>query len=272
MSLAAQNIDVRLGGRAILSEVSVAFERGTFVGLIGPNGAGKTTLLRALVGLLAPTRGTVRLDDRDLAKITRDERARRIAALFQGAGIGWPMTVAEIVGLGRLPHRGRFAASGGYDDAAMAQAMARTGVAHLADRTEPTLSAGERMCALLARALAVEAEWLLADEPITALDPGHQLDAMALLRSVAKGGTGVVAVLHDLGLAARFCDRVVVVSEGAVAADGRPDAALTDGLLASVFGITVRRGAHPDGTRYILPWHRSGHTLEKTDGAISHRP
>lgn len=262
MSLSAHGLGIRLGGRDILRDVTLDLERGAFVGLVGPNGAGKTTLLRALAGLLAPSRGSVALDGRPISAITRDERARRIAAFFQGAEAGWPMTAAEVVRLGRLPHRGR---RDGGDDLAVARAMARTDVAHLADRRQPTLSAGERMRVLLARALAVEAEWLLADEPITALDPGHQLDAMALLRGVARDGTGVVAVLHDLGLAARFCDRVVVIGEGMVAADGRPETALTDGLLASVFGITVRRGEHPDGTRYILPWHRS---KEETDGAI----
>lgn len=148
-------------GRAILSGVSLDPERGAFVGPIGPNGAGKTTLPRALAGLLPPTGGTVRLDGRVMDATTCDERPRRIAALFQGAGIGWP--------------------------------MATTGVAPLAHRTEPTLSSGERRRVPLARALAVEAEWLLADEPITALDPGHQLDAMALLRSAARSGAGVVS-------------------------------------------------------------------------------
>ncbi len=113
----------------------------------------------------------------------REERARRIAALFQGAGVGWPMTVREIVALGRLPHRRAFASLAEADEIAVARAMARTDIAHLADRPEPTLSSGERMRALLARALAVEAPWLLVDEPVTALDPAHQLDAMALLRA-----------------------------------------------------------------------------------------
>lgn len=256
MSLAAEGLSVRLGGRLVLDDVSLALAPGAFTGLVGPNGAGKTTLLRALAGLVTPASGGVLLDGRPLAEISRDARARRLAALFQGEGVGWPMRVEEIVALGRLPHRRAFADLSETDRASIGRAMALTGIVQLRQRTEPTLSSGERMRVLLARALAVEADWLLADEPITALDPAHQLDAMAMLRSVAHGGTGVVAVLHDLTLAARFCDRLVVLHEGRIAADSRPDAALSDDLLADVFGIGAARGRHADGTPYILPWTR----------------
>ena len=256
MRLTAEDLGVRIGDRAILEGVSLAIGAGEFVGLVGPNGAGKTTLLRSLAGLAPPAPGRVGLDARPLASITRDERARRIAALFQGGGIGWPMRVSEVVALGRLPHRRAFAGPDEADRAAVARAMALADVAHLRDRTEPTLSAGERMRVLLARALAVEAEWLLADEPVTALDPGHQLDAMQLLRAISRTGTGVVAVLHDLTLAARYCDRLVVLCDGRVRADDRPERALTDALLRSVFGVVVQRGVHPDGIPYILPWSR----------------
>ncbi|MFD6321139.1 MULTISPECIES: ABC transporter ATP-binding protein [Methylorubrum] len=268
MSLALHEVRVTLGGRTILSDIHLTLERGRLIGLVGPNGAGKTSLLRVLAALVAPARGRVTLDGRALADLHRDERARRIAALFQGAGVGWPMTVREVVALGRLPHRHAFAGLSDADQAAVARAMARTDVGHLAGRTEPTLSSGERMRALLARALAVEAEWLLADEPVTALDPAHQLDAMAMLRAASRDGAGVVAVLHDLALAARFCDRIVVLSGGRLVADGQPEEALTDSLLARVFGVTAERGAAADGTRYILPWARSGATKEKSDGVI----
>ncbi|MFD0933618.1 ATP-binding cassette domain-containing protein, partial [Methylobacterium trifolii] len=127
---------------------------------------------------------------------------------------------------------------------------------HLRGRRDTALSAGERMRVLLARALAVEAEILLADEPITALDPGQALDAMALLRRLARGGTGVVVVLHDLTLAARFCDRIVVLDRGCVAAEGAPAVALTDAVLRDVFDIEVVRG-HADGDAYLVPWVRS---------------
>ncbi|MBP27828.1 ABC transporter ATP-binding protein [Methylobacterium sp.] len=267
MSLGLNDALVKLDSRTILSNIDLALEPGRFVGLVGPNGAGKTTLLRVLAGLVTPNQGRVTLEGRPLAGMGRDERARCIAALFQGAGVGWPMRVREIVALGRLPHRRAFASPSEADEGAMTQAMVRTDILHLADRAEPTLSSGERMRVLLARALAVEAPWLLVDEPITALDPAHQLDAMALLRSIARDGTGVVAVLHDLTLAARFCDRIVVLAAGRLVADGPPEAALTDTLLAGVFGVTAERGRAASGAHYILPWARSGATTEERDGA-----
>lgn len=266
MSLDLNDVRVTLDGRTILTDIDLALERGRFVGLVGPNGAGKTTLLRVLTALVAPSQGRVTLEGQALSGMSREVRARRIAALFQGAGVGWPITVRQIVALGRLPHRRAFAGFSEADEAAVARAMARTDVGHLAGRTEPTLSSGERMRALLARALAVEAEWLLVDEPITALDPAHQLDAMALLRAASRDGTGVVAVLHDLAFAARFCDRIVVLSGGRLVADASPEEALTDTLLARVFGVTAERGEAADGTRYILPWARSQSTKEECDG------
>jgi len=207
-----------------------------------------------------------------LKGFSRDARAKRIAVLFQGAGAGWPMQVRDLVALGRLPHRRAFGGLDSTDHAAINRAMTRTDVARFAERIEPTLSSGERMRVLLERALAVEAESLLADEPITALDPVHQLDAMTLLRSVALAGTSVVAVLHDLTLAARFCDRIVVLGAGRLVADGRPDVVLTDRLLADAFGVTACRGAGPDGTAYILPWNRSGPHPEDIDAAFPHQP
>ncbi|WP_298961869.1 ABC transporter ATP-binding protein [uncultured Methylobacterium sp.] len=262
MRLSADRLGIRLQDRQILDGVSLAVGAGEFVGLVGPNGAGKTTLLRALAGLVPPASGDVRLDGRPLSSVSRDERARRLAVLFQSAGIGWPMQVSEVVALGRLPHRRAFAPASEVDHAAVERAMARTDVTHLRERAEPSLSWGERMRVLLARALAVEAEILLADEPITALDPAHQLDAMGLLHAISRAGTGVVAVLHDLTLAARFCDRLVVLSGGRVVADAAPGHALTDTLLQTAFGITVLRGTHADGSSYILPWHRSGPSRE----------
>ena len=134
--------------------------------------------------------------------------------------------------------------------------------------TEPSLSSGKRMRALLARVLAVEAPWLLVDEPVTALDPAHELDAMALLRAITQDGTGVVAVLYDLTPAARFCDRIVVLAGGRLVADGTPEDALTDALLARAFGVMAERGWASDGSRYILPWARPRAQTEERDDAI----
>ncbi|WP_041929454.1 ABC transporter ATP-binding protein [Methylorubrum extorquens] len=269
MQLASTGLSVQLNDRHILEDVTFGAGRGEFVGLVGSNGAGKTTLLRALAGLVSPSAGEVKFDGRLLPDVPRDERARRLAVLFQSESLGWPMRVSEVVALGRLPHRRAFAGLDAADRAAIDRAMALTEVAHLAERVGPTLSSGERMRVLLARALAVEAEILLADEPITALDPAHQLDAMTLLHTISRNGTGVVAVLHDLTLAARFCDRIVVMQGGRVVADGQPQSALTDALLASAFGVVVQRGTAMDGARYILPWERFALGTRELDDAIA---
>lgn len=191
-----------------------------------------------------------------LAEVPAETRARRIACLFQASPAGWPMPAEEIVALGRLPHRLPFGDLQKADHAAISRAMRATDTLHLRGRPDTALSSGERMRVLLARALAVEAEILLADEPVTALDPGHGLDTMALLRTLARAGTGVVAVLHDLTLAARFCDRLVVLDRGGIVEDGPPAAALTDGVLHDVFGIEAVRGS-AGGEAYLVPWQRT---------------
>jgi iron complex transport system ATP-binding protein len=253
--LAAEALVVRVGARDLLHGVSLAVPPGLLVGLVGPNGAGKTTLLRALAGLVAPAAGRVILDGCPLAALTRTERARRVALLLQEP-VSSPLTVAETVATGRLPHGAGLGTLGEGHRDAVARAMRATEVEHLADRRLPTLSSGERMRALMARALAVEAGVLLADEPTTALDPAHQIDVMRLLASQSRAGRAVLVVLHDLSLAARYCDRLVVLSDGAVAAEGASRAVLTDACLAAVFSITVARGRAPDGAPTLLPWDR----------------
>ena len=182
-------------------------------------------------------------------------RARTIAYLAQGASIDWPIRVDEVVALGRLPYASRFGA--GADAAhAVAAAMDAAGVTALAGRRADTLSGGERMRVLLARALAVGAPFLLADEPLTALDPHHQLQAMELLRRTARAGTAVTIVLHDLTLASRFCDRLVLLAEGRALCAGSPEQVLTDARIARAFGVSLVRG-EVAGERYVLPWERT---------------
>ena len=252
MKLQAQNIAVTFGSTALLRAVDLAVSSGEIVGLIGPNGAGKTTLLRVLANLRAPDAGRVTLDGRDLGELGERELSKRVAYLAQGGDVHWPMRVGALVALGRLPHRRAFRDSSQTDQLAVERAMIAADITSLRDRTMTHLSGGERMRVLLARALAVEASLLLADEPVAALDPLHQLRVMELLRNAARRGTGVVAVLHDLSLAARFCDRLVLIAHGGVVARGRPADVLTPAHLAKAYGVDVVCGIS-EGLPFYLP-------------------
>ena len=256
MRIEARGLVVRFGQRAALAGVDCALAPGAFVGLVGPNGAGKTTLLKVLAGLLRADAGETRYDGVSAAELGRAALARRVAYLAQSGLSHWPLSVAHVVALGRLPHQRPFSPPSAADRAAVEAALAAAEVAELRDRPIGTLSGGERARALLARALAVGGDILLADEPVATLDPLHQLRAMALLRAEARKGAGVVAVLHDLTLATRICDRLIVLAEGRVVADG-PPAALTDAVLAEAYGVEALRGER-DGEPFVVPWREAG--------------
>jgi iron complex transport system ATP-binding protein len=255
-ALAATAIDVDLGGRPVLRGVDFAVAAGEFVAVIGPNGAGKSTLARVLAGLLRPRAGRVTLGGDDLASLAAAAQARRRAYLPQGATLAWPITVERLVGLGRLPHLAPFSRIGAADRAAIHAAMARADVLLLRDRVATELSGGERARAFLARALAVGAPVLIADEPLAALDPGHALGVIDLLRAEAARGVAVVAVMHELTLAARAADRLVLLDGGRVVADGPPGAVLDAATLARVYGVTAWHG-DADGEALIVPLRRS---------------
>ncbi|GAK33107.1 hemin import ATP-binding protein HmuV [alpha proteobacterium Q-1] len=251
MTLAVRDISISLDGQKIVKGASLAVSSGELVALIGPNGAGKSTLLKALAGLLPYREGAQNVPVS--ASTTSIRKAARLRAwLGQDAVIHWPVTVERLVALGRLPHLDAFQAAPHADREAIHQALSRTGCLHLADRPATHLSAGERARVLLARALATGAPFLLADEPVAALDPAHAFHMMDLLAEEAKAGCGVLVVLHDLNLAARYADRLVLMHEGQIIAEGAADHVLDDHNLARSYGIRVARGPH-----WLVPVGRS---------------
>lgn len=256
MALILDSVGVTLGGRHVLADVSARLEPGRITAILGPNGAGKSSLVKAMAALLTHD-GRVALDDRPVASLSPETRARRIGYLPQDATVHWNMRVTEIVALGRLPHRGaRFGASDA-DRAAIGAAMAATGTMAFADRLVGTLSGGERARVLLARVLAGAPEWLLADEPLASLDPAHQIDLLDRLRAVAAAGAGVVVVLHDLVQAARAADDVLLLHQGRVAGFGLAGDVLTAARLAETFGVRVAM-VEEAGRRLPVPIGRIG--------------
>jgi iron complex transport system ATP-binding protein len=226
--LVLDDLTARRGECPVVDRVSLTVGPGEFVGLIGPNGAGKTTLLRAALGLL-PHAGVS-----SLAAQPPRARARAAAFLPQAREVAWPISVADLVALGRVPHG---AGGTAEDQAAVDRALDRMGLAAYRDRSATALSGGEQARVLIARALAQETPLLLADEPVAGLDPESQIRTMQVFRVLAAEGRAVIASIHDLGLAARHCTRLVMLSRGRLVADGTPEAVLTSGNLAEVFGV-----------------------------------
>jgi iron complex transport system ATP-binding protein len=254
--ISIERVRVSLRGRPALSDVTARFERGRVSALLGPNGSGKSTLLSCLAGLRRPDSGRVLIDGIDVMELALGSRARRIGLLPQNGEVHWDIDVATLVALGRLPHRGRWGESAA-DAAAVTRAMAVTDVSQFAARSAKRLSGGERGRVLLARVLAGEPEWLLADEPLASLDPAHQIDVLDRLRDVAANGAGVVLVLHDLSHAVRVADDVVLLREGRVVAHGARDDVLGAHQLRDTFGIDVHIGHATDGNRFVVPLRRS---------------
>ena len=237
MELSTRVVTVMRAEHAALSRVSLALRSGELVAICGPNGAGKSTLLTALSGIELPELGGVFLGEELLRSVPPRERAKRIGYLPQGGEIAWDVSVARLVALGRLPQGDSERPDG---MAAIAHALAVCDLEALAERPVSSLSGGERARALLARVLAGEPRWLLADEPLAALDLAHQLRLLCVLHAAAADGCGVVLVVHDLALAMNHADRVIVLDNGEVAADGAPEEALSSALLMRVWGVDAR--------------------------------
>lgn len=244
-TLTIRDLQFRRGSRVVLDSINLQLQSGSITAVLGPNGAGKSTLLSCVTSLLTPEHGVIALDGVSLRSIPAMQRARRIAFLPQTPEIAWDVDVETLVSLGRIPFHG--VSSDEEDRAAIARAMERTHVTQWANRTVTTLSGGERARVLLARVLAGESDWILADEPFTGLDPSHQFEAVELLRSVANQGSGVVLTIHDLTLAARIADRVVILDQGRIVADGAPRTALTPEVLRDVYEIEAQWLSDPNG-------------------------
>jgi iron complex transport system ATP-binding protein len=219
-----------------LHDVTAQLRAGRVTAIVGPNGAGKSTLLAALAGLIVPTTGTVTLASQPFAQLHPQERARRIGYLPQSGEVAWNLSVRTLVGLGRLPHR----AGPAENATAVEQAIAAMQLEPLADRALSTLSGGERARALLARVLATQPHWILADEPLAALDLAHQQALIRRLRGLAREGRGVVLVVHDLALAMNHADHVVVLGDGRLVAQGKPEIALREQVIRAVWNLEGR--------------------------------
>jgi iron complex transport system ATP-binding protein len=255
MELSFTSLSLTLNGRKILRGISGIFRPGTVTVILGANGAGKSSMVSCLAGLRKPDSGTVTLGDRALSDWTGIQRARHIGLLPQKADIHWDVSVRNLVALGRLPHQGRWGHSK-EDEAAIDTAMAQTDCTHLADRTALRLSGGEQARVLLARVLAGQPDWILADEPLANLDLAHQLDAIDCLRTAAEAGAGVVLVLHDLTLAARIADQLLVMTQGEVIAAGPPAEVLNKEVLAQAYDVDTEISTDSRNGLIVTPLER----------------
>jgi iron complex transport system ATP-binding protein len=251
--LAIEAVSLRLGTRDVVREVSLSLEPGEVVALVGPNGAGKTTLLRIASRVLEPDAGRVLLAGRDTAGLSRRELAQQLAVVPQETAVDFPFRAGELVLMGRAPHLSWLGFESAADVARARDAMARVGIEGLADRSVLELSGGERQLVLVARALAQDPRVLLLDEPTAHLDLRHRLEVLARVREFAAPGRSALVVSHDLGLAARHCDRVALLCSGRLVAAGPPARVLTPEALREVFGVEAEVLRARDGALAVVP-------------------
>lgn len=256
MRISARDVVVRYpgGGRLPLDGVSMEVPDGRLYAVLGPNGSGKSTLMKALLGVVPLVSGEVRLDGREISAWTRRELARAVGVVAQSETMAFPLTVRELVGMGRYPHLGSLGREGRGDREAVDRALAECDVAELVRRDVTTLSGGELQRVRIARALAQEPRALVLDEPTSSLDIRHEMAILERLRAWADQGMTVVVVTHGLDLAARFADRILLLSRGKVAAQGTPEEVLTSAVLESVYRWPIAVEADPStGTPRVTP-------------------
>ena len=251
--LAFKGLSVELGGRLILEHIDFDVAPGEVVGLVGRNGVGKTTLLRLAAGALIPMSGSMLLGEESLASLSRRARAQRLALVPQDLHVPFPFRVGELVLMGRAPHQPLVGLESEVDVALALAALERLGIADLADREIGTLSGGERQLVLFARALVQDPDILLLDEPTAFLDLRHRVEVLREIRAFAQSGRAALIVSHDLSLAARSCDRIVLLRPGGMAAVGPPAEILTSENLRSAFGIDTMVFSGPDGAPVVVP-------------------
>lgn len=247
MRISIDRVSFAYNGTPTLTDVDFDVHPGEILTVLGPNGSGKSTLLKTISGVLSPQHGAVYVDGDEVARLSPNDLARRIAALEQDHSLGFDFTVRELVEWGRVPYRGRMTRWRQSDETAVQAAIASTCLAPLVDRPVRELSGGEAQRAFLALALAQEPEILLLDEPTAHLDLRHQIEILGLARSLADGGLTVVVAIHDLNLALRYADRVAVLQDGYLVASGPSRQVLTEALIGDVWEVNVRIRDEPDG-------------------------
>lgn len=234
-----KNASYRVNGKNILEDVSFSVREGDFISVIGPNGAGKSTLLKCMVRIIEPTSGSIKLAGKNISSYKLKELSKQVAFVPQNTDYNFPFSVSEIVLMGRIPHLGRLRVEGKEDYKVAEMCLKTVGMEEFSERIVTTLSGGEKQLVSIARAIAQEPKFLLLDEPTSNLDIYHQLNIMNLLRTLSDGKTGVVVVLHDLRLAAKFCDKILALSEGECVAFGNADDVLSEDIIENVFDVRV---------------------------------
>ncbi|HKN55061.1 MAG TPA: ABC transporter ATP-binding protein [Amycolatopsis sp.] len=250
--LGAEGVTVGYGDRSVLENLDVTIPSGVITTIIGPNGCGKSTLLRTLSRLLKPSSGTVVLDGGDIAKLKTKEVAKRLGLLPQAPSAPEGLTVADLVARGRHPHQSWLRQWSSDDDAVVARALAMTGVSDLAGRPVDTLSGGQRQRVWISMTLAQGTDLLLLDEPTTYLDLAHALEVIDLVDDLHEAGRTVVMVLHDLNLAVRYSDHLIVMKSGAILAQGHPRSVISSELLHEAFGLSARVIDDPVSDRPLI--------------------